>query len=401
MKAVILAGGDGRRLEPITSTRNKALVPILDAPLLDRTISILNEYADEICLVGKDSTAFGHAEGVRYVKQGSGYGSGAALRSVVLDDDILVVYGDTLFEGSAIAKLSKAKGNAILGVEVADPRAYGVLLKDPKGGFLKGILEKPSNPPSNIVNGGLYKFTPEIYGFLDKVKMSERGEIELTNAVSLMAAKSKVNVIKHEGLWMDIGTPWNLLEANQQALNLERERRKGTIESNVRIVGKAIIEEGAVVKSGTYIEGPAYIGRGAEVGPNAHIRPFSIIGHGCKVGAYVEIKKSLIMENTKVPHLAYIGDSILCEEVNVGAGTITANSRFDKAEVKMNVQGERMATGHDKLGSVIGGYAQTGINTAILPGVKIGARALIYPGSVVSRDVKTGEFYRDKGVKAY
>ena len=99
------------------------------------------------------------------------------------------------------------------------------------------------------------------------------------------------------------------------------------------------------------------------------------------------------MENTKIPHLSYVGDSVICEDVNFGAGTITANLRFDEKEVKVNIKNERVSSGRKKLGAIVGGHVRTGINVSILPGIKIGAYAWIYPGAVVDRDVNKGEFF--------
>ena len=102
----------------------------------------------------------------------------------------------------------------------------------------------------------------------------------------------------------------------------------------------------------------------------------------------------MFFEDAKAPHLSYVGDSVLGEHVNLGAGTVTANLRFDRKTVKMNVKGRRVDTGRRKLGAIIGGHAQTGINVSLLPGVKIGSYAIVYPGCVVYRDVETRGVYK-------
>ena len=111
---------------------------------------------------------------------------------------------------------------------------------------------------------------------------------------------------------------------------------------------------------------------------------------GSRIGFSVEIKASVIFEKAKIPHLSYVGDSVVCEEINFGAGTLVANLRFDEQPVKVWVRGERISSGRVKLGAFIGGHVKTGINTSILPGVKIGAYSIIYPGVVVSKDVDYG-----------
>ncbi len=171
----------------------------------------------------------------------------------------------------------------------------------------------------------------------------------------------------------------------------------GVIESNVSIKGNNIvIEDGALIRSGTYIEGPVYIGSGAVIGPNARIRPYSVICNDSVVGFSVEVKESLIMEHVHVSHLSYVGDSIICEGVNFGAGTITANLRFDDKPVKVTIKDRRVSTGRRKFGAIIGGCVKTGINVSLMPGVKVGSYSWIAPGAVVYEDVPPRSFLRFK-----
>ncbi|MEM3353383.1 MAG: bifunctional sugar-1-phosphate nucleotidylyltransferase/acetyltransferase [Saccharolobus sp.] len=396
MKAVILAAGKGERLEPITHTRPKPFVPILDTPLIVRTVEILKKYVSQIIVVIGDTHEeyFRSLKDVILVKQSEGKGTAAALRSVEKyinrGEEFIVVYGDVLFDEGIIRSIVKFEGNIIAGKVVRDPKNYGVILHDSEN-RLEKIVEKPENPPSNLINAGIYKFSDDIFSYIDKITPSIRGELELPDAINLMA--NQVKVIKYEGLWIDIGKPWDLIEANKIYLDMEKESRLGEIEGNVKIKNKVIIEEGAIIKSGTYIEGPAYIGRNSVIGPNSYIRPYTVIGSNVKIGAFNEIKESVIMENSKIPHLSYVGDSVVCENVNLGAGTITANLRFDEKEVKVNIRNTKISSGRKKLGAIIGAHVRTGINVSILPGIKIGAYAWVYPGSVVDRDVDKGEFF--------
>ncbi|MEM1859584.1 MAG: nucleotidyltransferase, partial [Metallosphaera sp.] len=183
-------------------------------------------------------------------------------------------------------------------------------------------------------------------------------------------------------------------DINKAELDSIPGRIEGELEENVKIVGKVVIEEGAKVLSGTRIEGPVFIGKNCVVGPNAYLRPYTLLTGNVKIGSFVEIKESVVMEGTKIPHLSYVGDSVISEDVNFGAGTLVANLRFDEKEVFMNIKGKRQGTGRKKMGTVVGGHVRTGINVSILPGIKIGAYAMIYPGAVVNRDVNRGEFYK-------
>jgi len=400
MKAIILAAGAGERLEPITHTRPKAFIPILSKPLIQYQIEFLKKCGiNDITIVisNKNKEYFEkNLSGVSFsIQREDKKGTGAALSSIQTNDDILVIYGDIFIpDHNIICNLISQKDNAILGVKVNNPRDYGVLISDNEGNLTK-IIEKPEIPPSNLINGGIYKFSQDIFTFLDKISLSERGELELTDAVTLMASEKKVKVISYDGFWYDIGKPWNIIDINKWALdNVEFSRNLGNVEENVKIKGKVIIEEGAELKSGTYIEGPVYIGKGSEIGPNSYIRPYTVLSEKVKIGASVEVKESVIMETSKIPHLSYVGDSVIAEDVNFGAGTLIANLRFDEREVKVNVKGKRVDSGRKKLGAFIGGHVRTGINVTILPGIKIGAYAKIYPGAVVNRDVGYGEFFK-------
>lgn len=400
MKGIILAAGSGERIEPITHTRPKAFIPILSKPLILYQIELLKKcgISDITVVVSAKNKEFfeKNLTNVSLVtQQDKVKGTGAALASVKTNTDVLVVYGDIFIpEESAICKLISQTENAVLGVKVNNPKEYGVLVTTNEGNLVK-IVEKPENPPSSLINGGIYKFKADIFHYLDKVYTSERGELELTDAVSLMAQEGKVKVVEYSGFWSDIGRPWNILEVNKWALdNLEFSKNLGNIEENVKIKGKAIIEEGVEIKSGTYIEGPVYIGKGSEIGPNSYIRPYTVLTEKVKIGASVEVKESTIMEGTKIPHLSYVGDSVISEDVNFGAGTLIANLRFDEKEIMVNIKGKRVSSGRKKLGAFIGGHVRTGINVTILPGIKIGAFARIYPGAVVNRDVGYGEFFR-------
>ncbi|MCC6024890.1 MAG: nucleotidyl transferase, partial [Desulfurococcaceae archaeon] len=200
-------------------------------------------------------------------------------------------------------------------------------------------------------------------------------------------------VYEYSGKWIDVGKPWHVIEANKIALEGVTTTIRGRIEDPVYIKGSVVIEEGAEIKPFTVIEGPAYIGKGAVIGPHAYIRPWSVICQNSRIGFSVEVKESVIMENVHASHLSYIGDSVICEGVNLGAGTILANLRLDEKSIKMTIKGVREDTGRVKLGGIIGAHVKTGVNVSIMPGVKIGSYSWILPGTVVYRDVPPKTIY--------
>ncbi len=400
---MLLAAGKGERLEPITHTRPKPFVPVLGSTLIERNLSIIRSLLGnvEVFVVISDSTDpeyerfFSRLNNVKIVRQGEKKGTGGALSYVpVTSDEIAIIYGDIYIDRDSLSRVLAYEGNAILGVEVPNPSEYGALLLDSEG-YLNGIVEKSPTPPSNLVNGGIYKLSSSIFDYIDSLKLSPRGEYEFTDALTAFARNQRIKVIKNMGSWKDVGKPWDVIDINKQELDSRPEKLEGEIEENVKMIGKIIVEEGAKILSGTRIEGPAYIGKNSIVGPNSYVRPYTILGQDVKIGSFVEIKETVVMEGTKIPHLSYVGDSVISEDVNFGAGTLVANLRFDEKEVPMNIKGKRQSSGRKKLGTVIGAHVRTGINVSILPGVKIGAYARIYPGSVVDRDVNRSEFFKN------
>ena len=146
--------------------------------------------------------------------------------------------------------------------------------------------------------------------------------------------------------------------------------------------GPVVIGKGALVKSGTYIEGPVVIGERAVVGPNSYLRANTVLGPDTKVGAASEVKNSIIMAHSHIPHLNYVGDSIICERCNLGAGTKIANLRLDERNIHVVLKGKYMDTGRRKLGAIIGDDVKTGINATIDVGTIIGEGSFIGPGCV-------------------
>jgi len=405
LKAIVLAAGEGSRLRPITETRPKALIPVLCKPLLQWHIEALFEVTEEIIvvvgymsdLVVKYLESSGLNSGrIRVVKQERLLGTGDAVLEAIKvldpDDDVIVTYSDVFIDNWGVFReISNIEGNVIVGVRVSNPRDYGVLVSEKSK--LKYIVEKPEQPETNIVNAGLYKLRVRDIVENSNVPLSPRGELELTSIINNIAAKKPVRVYEYTGKWIDVGKPWHVIEANKMALTNIATIIRGRIEGPVYIKGNIVIEEEAEIKPFTVIEGPAYIGKGAVIGPHAYIRPWSVICQNAKIGFSVEVKESVVMENVHASHLSYIGDSVVCEGVNLGAGTVLANLRFDEKPVKMLVKDILENTGRIKLGSIIGAHVRTGVNVSIMPGVKIGSYSWILPGSVVYRDVPQKTIY--------
>ncbi|WP_302081315.1 bifunctional sugar-1-phosphate nucleotidylyltransferase/acetyltransferase [Salinibaculum rarum] len=392
MQTVILAAGQGTRMRPLTDGTPKPMLPVADRPLAAHTADAAVEAGTDelVFVVGYEADAVRDFFGaeyrgvpVTYAIQDQQRGTADAVRAArdALDGDFAVLNGDNLYDPESVAALFAA-GPAIAAQEVSDPTSYGVLSTD--GTRVTDIVEKPADPPSNLANAGAYVFPAVAREWLD-VPESERGEHELTDVVGRVVDEFDVTAVELER-WLDVGRPWELLEANEWKLgDLSRDIR-GDVADGADLRGAVVVEDGATVEPGVVIEGPALVRSGASVGPNAYIRGATLLGENVHVGQSVELKNTVVRAGTNVPHLSYVGDSVLGQDVNFGAGTTVANLRHDDEAVGLTVKGERVSTGRRKFGVVVGDGAKTGIDTNLNAGVVLSTGATTKPGETVTRD---------------
>jgi len=407
MKAVILAAGEGVRLQPLTLTRPKHLINVGGKPILehclkavktsgiDEALLVIHYMGDTIRQYFDDGKNYGLT--INYIEQKKVLGTGDAVNTVApyIKDDFLLVSGDLLFSAEAIKTVinehEKEKPDATIAVvPVEKPEEYGIVELE-KEKYVKNIVEKPKreDAPSNLANASIYVFSTQIFEKIKETSTSTRGEFEITDAISKMSKDNKkvlaVKISRED--WIDVGRPWDLLEANLWVLNHMKHKVCGIIENGAHLIGPVTVEENARIRSGAYVEGPAFIGEESDVGPNCYIRPCTSIGKKVRIGNACEIKNSIIMDKVHIGHLSYVGDSIFGENCNLGAGTITANYRLDAGTIKMTVKNKVLDTGRRKLGAVLGDNVKTGINSLFMPGVKVGINSWIGPNVIVYRDV--------------
>jgi bifunctional UDP-N-acetylglucosamine pyrophosphorylase/glucosamine-1-phosphate N-acetyltransferase len=415
MKAVILAAGEGKRLRPITSSRPKPMIPLLGKPLLEHTILGLKTAGIEqfLIVVGyKQNIIKDYFEEasrqlnveIEYVTQeeylGTAHAAGYA-KDFVTGEVFLIMYGDLFVDPEIfrvilrIFRQNKYEGLITLR-KVDNPQDYGII-KLNSNDLVEKIIEKPlpEQNAGNLANAGIYIFKPSIFKAIERTQKSIRNEYEFTDSMEILINELNGKIIGcpiNNYFWNDIGLPWQLFEANNFLLDGIKCQILGEIEENVKIQGNVYIGKETIVKSGSYIQGPCYIGENNLIGPNAFIRPYTSIENSCHIGMS-EVKNSLILSNTSVPHFNYIGDSILCENINLGAGTKISNLRFDNQSVKMKIKEKCIDSGRRKLGSIIGPNSQTGINTSIMCGKKIGENSIIGAHTLVLEDIPPNTLY--------
>ena len=408
MNAVILAAGEGTRLWPMTENRPKHMIPIAGRPIIQHLIETFKDNG-----VHKFTIVVGYLREVveRYFLDGSSLGveiiyvnqprpkgtadALAQLENHIQESRFLLLYGDIYISSTAAAEIINAYKNesldaAVVVVKSKDQDQYGLV--SIQNGYVTGIIEKPrrnSRTRNNFVNAGIYVFEKHIFNSVKATKRSSRGEFELTDSIDYLVrdgVKVKPILIEQRD-WLDIGRPWDLFEANERALRTYQPTNNNNVESTSLLVGPVTLGSDVKILSGSRIEGPTYIGDSSVIGPNCYIRPYTSIGQDVKVGNGCEIKNCIIMNHSKIPHQSYLGDSIIGERCNFGAGTITGNLRLDKKNIRLKIRGEIVDSGRNKLGAMIGDDVSTGVNVNLMPGVRIGSGALIGPGITVSSDV--------------
>jgi UDP-N-acetylglucosamine diphosphorylase/glucosamine-1-phosphate N-acetyltransferase len=389
LKAVILAAGEGQRMRPLTANRPKVMLPVAGKPIVEHLLIELKESGinEFVFVVGycnqQVRSYFGGGEkwGVKieYSAQRKQLGTADAIRMVadIVKGNFLVINGDVMVNRADIKRLIKSRTDTMSIKEVADPRGLGIV--ELAGEKVVNIWEKALKPPTLMANTGVYLFTPAVFEAINQTEKSPRGEYEITDSLKILM-KSKKGLSSLEiKTWVDLSYPWDLLRANEAMMPGLAAENLGEVEPGVTIKGPVTIGRKTVVRTGSYIEGPVIIGEDCRIGPNCYIRACTTVGNNCHIGAAVELKNSIIMNRTAVPHLNYVGDSVIGEGCNFGAGTKIANLRLDKKNIFIN----GIDTKRRKLGAIIGDNVQTGINTSINVGTIIGSNTCIGPGAVV------------------
>jgi glucose-1-phosphate thymidylyltransferase len=337
MKGLVLSGGKGTRLRPITYTSAKQLVPVANKPVLVRVIeSIRDAGIDEVGVVLGDTgdeirAALGNGKrlGVRltYIQQDAPRGLAHAVkisREFMGDDRFVMFLGDNCIQGGIaplIQQFADSDYNAqIVLKQVADPRQFGVAELD-EDGRIRRLVEKPREPQSDLALVGVYMFDHHIWEAVEAIRPSARGELEITDAIQwLVTHDYRVFPYIHQGWWIDTGKKDDMLEANRLILDEMEGRVDGYVDRNSQLIGKVIIEAGAEVINST-IRGPAIIGEQTRI-VNAYVGPFTAIYHHCVIEES-EIEHSIVLEHSTVRSLPHrLEDSLIGRNVDVSRSAL-------------------------------------------------------------------------------
>jgi NDP-sugar pyrophosphorylase family protein len=317
----------------------------------------------------------------------------------LLEGELLIVNPNDIFEGTAYTSILKSwgknkKGSHILGYRVKSYFPGGYLVTN-RAGYLTRIVEKPGvgNEPSDMVNL-LVHLHSDPKGLLTYISRIESDHDDVyERALDKMCKEAlPIRVVPYSGTWSAIKYPWNILDGVHCFLDQASSCISPTaqISSRAVIEGKVIIDDSAKVMENAVIRGPVYIGPRTVIGNSTLVRSYTHVGADCVVGFGTEIKGSYIGDGNWF-HMNYFGDSIVGDHCNFGAGTITANWRFDQMPISVQVGGKLINTGLDKFGAIVGNNCRTGINVSIMPGVKIGPNSTVMPSVLLTRDIESNK----------
>jgi len=350
MRGIILHGGHGTRLRPLTHTGPKQLIPVANKPISqyvledfreadikDVAIVLGNIYPEKVKEHYGDGANFGVK--VTYIHQAYPGGIAQAVslcRDFIGDSPFVVYLGDNLLKGGIKSFVQTFEGSdadaTVLLCEVKNPERFGVAKF--KDGQLVELIEKPEKPPSNYALTGIYFFKPIIFGMIKELKPSWRGELEITEAIQMLIKKGyKVHHKFITGWWKDTGTPEDILEANRLVLDELKTKIEGKVEETASIQGRVTLEKNSIVKQGALVRGPVIVGENAIIESGVYIGPYTSIGRNVEIKRG-EIENSIIMDHCLINVEDKIVDSLIAPY-----STITSNQKKPKG--KRLILGER------------------------------------------------------------
>ncbi|MFB6229428.1 MAG: sugar phosphate nucleotidyltransferase [Halobacteriales archaeon] len=380
MKAVILAAGEGQRLEPLTDTRPKPMLPVANRPLLEHVVeSVVAAGIDEIVLVvgykrERIQSHFGNGDDwgidIEYAIQEKQLGTGHAVLQTehLIDDTFLVLNGDRIIDPSIVERAANAEddGETLLAVtRTKDPSGLGVV--ETEGERMTGVTEKPPEHAitSEVVNAGVYRFEPDVF---DAIRNTDTpGELTITATLDRLAATETVRVLRYRGAWLDVSHLWDLLSVNASLLNSD----PPDVPETTRVGTTAVLTDGIAV------------GANVRIAPGATVLSGTSIGHNARVGANAVLDNAVVLPDATVGAGAVLRDCVVGENAQVGPNTTAEGGPADVV-----IDG----TVHEdvKLGAVVGDNTRVGGAVSVAPGAVIGNLATIAGGTTIDGRVPSG-----------
>jgi len=331
VKALILSGGSGTRLRPLTYSQQKQLIPIANKPVLFYAIEdVIEAGADEIGIIlgpNKDQvidTVRSKSWGVpiEFIYQGDpkGLAHTILVAEKFLDDDFVMYLGDNILRDGIVRheerfKTLKSDASVLL-TRVEDPQRFGVADLNPDGS-IRMLVEKPKVPPSNYALVGVYFFKPLIIDACKAIKPSWRDELEITDAIQWLIEQGyKVDASFVEGWWKDTGKPEDIFEANRLILDDISTKNEGQINKS-HVMGRVVIEKGSLIE-GSVIKGPCIIGARSVIS-DSYIGPYTSVGDGCRISG-TEVEDSIIMDDSTISKAGKVVESLIGRNVRVQEG---------------------------------------------------------------------------------
>ncbi|QPJ60498.1 MAG: NTP transferase domain-containing protein [Candidatus Nitronauta litoralis] len=385
MKAVILAAGKGPNLSPFSDTRPKPMLNVAGRCLVDHTLDMLQASGinDVLVVVGHKKEKLIQQIGehrfdglsVQFVEQKRHTSIGDAVMQVrdkmMPGEYFLLVYGDIITSENIFSKTQQSFHSfkspvASICLPPSNEMFGNVFLN--ANMRITRIVEKPKgNELGNYVLAGVYVLPSNFFDVLGKHKRS------MEKAMREMVDQG-LRASMWEDEWLDIVNPWDILTANSILMDSWEQStiaKTAVLESNVTLSGLVRINEGAVIKAGAVLEGPCSIGKNCFIGNNTLVRGYTAVGNDCSVGYGVELKNCVVQDHSSIGRLSFIGDSVIGENVDIGAGCVTVNRNLDWKPVSVRHKKNRVDTGKPKLGAFIGDEAAIGAGNVIQPGTVV------------------------------
>ncbi len=333
MKGIILHGGHGTRLRPLTHTGPKQLLPIANKPMSQYALEDLKKagateigiiigdvYPEKVKEYYGDGEKFGVKITYIYQDQPKGISHAIGLcRDFIGDDRFIVYLGDNVLRKNLndyTKRFESSNSDAmILLCEVDDPSRFGIAEID--GKKIKKITEKPKEPKSNLAVIGIYFLTPKIFDIIKILKPSWRGELEITDALQLLMDQGySVEYDTVTGWWKDTGTPEDIIHANKLVLDSIGTENQFLIDDESEIKNNIVIGKNTEISRDSFVTGPAIIGKNCKIGPKVRLGPYVSVGDNCTI-KHCNIEDTIIMDDCKIDAKVDLSDSIIAHGANI------------------------------------------------------------------------------------